>query len=359
MKLALYDGAHRALDKLTRVDEVKQIRDQAVAVQHYARQAKDTELIRKATDIRLRAERRAGELLAKMAERSERHAGKAAKGSRVATPTAQPKLADLGINKTQSSRWQQLAGLDDDRFENLVAETHAKVERGRRNAMREVELELEREAYRGRTEVGCTVDDLEALAASGKKFGVICPDFPWPFEAYSRKGNQRSAEAHYDTWPMEKILAFGALIRQLAADDCALFLWGIYALQPAVVPVIEACGFEYKSLGFLWLKTKPSAKVIKLDGDGLHTGMGVTGTRASSEACWLATRGSPLRLNADVDSVVIAPVTEHSAKPDEVYRRIEQLYPGPRLELFARKQRPGWHCWGDEIPRAAFSEAAE
>lgn len=53
------------------------------------------------------AEEKAGLLLAEMAERKERHAGKAPKGSRIATPTAQPKLADLGITKTQSSRWQR------------------------------------------------------------------------------------------------------------------------------------------------------------------------------------------------------------------------------------------------------------
>ena len=50
--------------------------------------------------------------------------------------------------------------------------------------------------------------------------------------------------------------------------------------------------------------------------------------------------------------VVIAPVTEHSEKPDEVYRRIERLYPAPRLELFARKPREGWTVWGDEVPAA-------
>src|SRR5215831_9738818 len=110
--LARYDAACRALAAAHRVDEVKSIRDKAVAMQAYAKQAKDTTLITQATEIRMRAERRAGEMLIEMAEREERHAGKAAKGSRVATPTTAPKLSDLGINKTQSSRWQALAALD-------------------------------------------------------------------------------------------------------------------------------------------------------------------------------------------------------------------------------------------------------
>jgi hypothetical protein len=71
----------------------------------------------------MRAERRAGELLIEMAKRKERHSGRGHThivGSRAATPRAEPKLADLGINKTQSSRWQKLAALPADRFEANV-----------------------------------------------------------------------------------------------------------------------------------------------------------------------------------------------------------------------------------------------
>src|SRR5215831_6193470 len=122
--------------------------------------------------------------------------------------------------------------------------------------------------------------------------------------------------------------------------------------------VIKACGFDYKTAGFLWVKTEKDAGVISLDGEGLHWGMGYH-TRANTETCLLATRGSPQRLAKDVHQIVIAPVgDEHSAKPDEVYRRIERLYPGPYLELFARKPRDGWTTWGNEIPRERFGEAA-
>ena len=72
-------------------------------------------------------------------------------------------------------------------------------------------------------------------------------------------------------------------------------------------------------------------------------------TRSNSEVCLLALKGSPLRLARDVHQVVMAPVGEHSAKPEEVRHRIEQLFPGPYLELYARKPAPNWTCWGNEF----------
>ena len=116
--LTRYDAARRALAEAHRVDEVKKIRDKAVAMQVYATQAKDTTLITQATDIRMRAERRAGELLIEMAERRERQKSGDADGRR--SQPSVPKLSDLGISKTQSSRWQGLARLAPEAFEGQV-----------------------------------------------------------------------------------------------------------------------------------------------------------------------------------------------------------------------------------------------
>jgi hypothetical protein len=106
-----------------RVDEVKDIRDKAEARAAYARQAKDQDLILWATEIKVRAERKAGELLRDSAARGERFpaGGPRAKQVESHAETRPATLEEIGISNTQSSRWQQLASMSEDHFEAAVA----------------------------------------------------------------------------------------------------------------------------------------------------------------------------------------------------------------------------------------------
>lgn len=115
--LIKYEQARQALAECHRVDEVKDIRDKAEAMAAYARQAKDQDLILWATEIKVRAERRAGEMLNQSRSSGERAAsgGSLRKESNVAT------LSDIGISKDQSSRWQALAAMPEEHFETAVA----------------------------------------------------------------------------------------------------------------------------------------------------------------------------------------------------------------------------------------------
>lgn len=115
--------------------------------------------------------------------------------------------------------------------------------------------------------------------------------------------------------------------------------------------MIEAWGFEYKTVGFYWVKTNVAAK----SDQDFFTGLGYW-TRANPEQRLLATRGKPSRKAKDVRRLIVDRRREHSRKPDQVRERIERLVPGPYVELFARETKPGWDCWGDQL--ALFNQGA-
>ena len=184
-------------------------------------------------------------------------------------------------------------------------------------------------------------------------FGVIYADPPWSFKSWSDKGKNRApdamvrqkglAERHYATMGMNDIKALPVAAR--AAKDSALFLWAVDCMLPEALATMEAWGFAFKTVAFTWAKTNRCS-------EGWSVGLGYW-TRGNPEMCLLGTRGKPRRLSAAIRQLIVAPRREHSRKPDEARERIEQLLPGPYLELFARSQRPGWIAWGDQADKMA------
>jgi hypothetical protein len=130
--LIRYDAARKAIAAARRVDEVKSIRDRAEAVRTYAKLAGDFVLQNQAAEIRIRAERRAGQLLTDMEKnpgtRGEGRPRKDGTKRRSAEPTAYPPTLDeIGISKDQSSKWQRLALLvDEATFDRALVQAREK-----------------------------------------------------------------------------------------------------------------------------------------------------------------------------------------------------------------------------------------
>ena len=173
------------------------------------------------------------------------------------------------------------------------------------------------------------------------KVGVVYADPPWPFATWSDKGKGRSPEQHYHVPSPLEIWMLDEYLRPVLADDCVLFLWVTMPQLQMGLNVMRTWGFEYKTVGFTWVKTNKDGTPFK--------GLGYW-TRANAEICLLGTRGKPVRLAKNVGQVVTAPRGIHSAKPPIIRDRIMQLVAGPYLELYARERADGWLSWGDQLP---------
>lgn len=173
-----------------------------------------------------------------------------------------------------------------------------------------------------------------------KKYQIIYADPPWSYQDKAAAGN-RGACFKYPVQSKEWI--DNLPVKEIAADDCVLFLWVTMPKLNECWDLITNWGFVYKTCAFTWVKRNKIS-------DSWFTGMG-RWTRANAELCLLATKGKPKRLNASVHSVIDTPIEAHSKKPDVTRKRIVQLCGDlPRIELFARQASMGWDAWGNQVP---------
>jgi N6-adenosine-specific RNA methylase IME4 len=183
----------------------------------------------------------------------------------------------------------------------------------------------------------------DAYTGSPGIHGAMLADPPW---YYVNQATRAATGKHYPQMSLGDIKRLP--VARLAAMPCALFLWATWPNLPSALEVIDAWGFEYKTIAWVW---------IKLNKAGEKPIMGLGNyTRANTEPCLLAfkkvkTRGRAMPVaDHGVPSWIMAPRREHSQKPDEQYDFVQRLYPEvPKLELFARHIWPGWDAWGQEI----------
>jgi N6-adenosine-specific RNA methylase IME4 len=188
---------------------------------------------------------------------------------------------------------------------------------------------------------GLNHDLLSLAKTAGRRFGTILADPPWRFQNRTGKvAPEHRRLSRYQTLSFEQIKELP--VRALAADTAHLYLWCPNALLPWGLAVLEDWGFQYKG-NLVWHK-------VRKDGGSDGRGVGFY-FRNVTELMLFGVRGKnarTLRPGRSQVNYIASQKREHSRKPDEQYQIIEACSSGPHLELFARGERKGWTCWGDQ-----------
>lgn len=179
--------------------------------------------------------------------------------------------------------------------------------------------------------------DLRPLAYDG-----LLADPAWTFNLRSEAGEKKSAQAQYQTMPLEEIQALP--VASLLRGDGLVFMWTTWPMIREGIATLDAWGFRFVT-GGAWHKRSST---------GRKTAFG-TGycLRSACEPFLIGAVGQP-RYGRSVRNLIEAPVRGHSRKPDDQYALMEALLPrGLRFaELFARQRWQGgrghWDAWGDQ-----------
>jgi len=179
-------------------------------------------------------------------------------------------------------------------------------------------------------------------------------DPPWSY-GDRLPGPGRGAAKYYETLSTREILAMPGLVDFNLASDAHVYVWTTNSFVQEAYELLAAFDAVHKT-NITWVKVKkgrhPEVEAEDADGEvlddsDLTMGMGHS-WRGVTEHCLFGIKG---RLPAQVHNlhnVIVAERGVHSEKPRVFYERVEQLSPGPYLELFARGGRPGWTSWGNE-----------
>jgi N6-adenosine-specific RNA methylase IME4 len=193
------------------------------------------------------------------------------------------------------------------------------------------------------------MDDLERTIASllelkrryADGFSTILADPPWRFKNRTGKVAPEHRRLYrYSTLSLEELMQLP--VSQLAKDQSHLYLWCPNAIIPQGLRLMEAWGFEYKTM-LVWYK-------VRKDGGPDGRGVGFY-FRNVTEPLLFGVRGRlrTLASGRRQVNILISQKREHSTKPFIVYEVIQSCSPGPYLELFARRAMPNWVAWGDEV----------
>jgi len=175
-----------------------------------------------------------------------------------------------------------------------------------------------------------------------KKYQIIYADPPWAyrqkqinFQSYDKgKKYFNDVTEHYSTMSNEEIKILD--VAKISDNDCLLFLWITSPNLDIGIETGKAWGFEFKTVAFVWDKKRTNY--------GFYT-------LSQVELCLVFKRGKiPKKAVNNIKQFLSEKLGKHSAKPDEIRKRIEMMFPTQdKIELFARQKTEGWDVWGNEV----------
>lgn len=183
-----------------------------------------------------------------------------------------------------------------------------------------------------------------------KTYEIVLIDCPWMY--YGSPLKMAAAGKHYALIPDAEMLALDVRSYMEPKRSIA-FVWATGPRKGFAYKCIESWGLHERGEAFHWIKTRRDGRPV-----------GAQGVRASITKPVVETvlaaspmaKGRPLPIaDESVAQTIFAPRGAHSEKPEEIYRRIERMYPNAsKLEIFARKRRPGWDAIGNELDPPSF-----
>jgi N6-adenosine-specific RNA methylase IME4 len=337
------ERARQALQEARSVGELKRIRDQAEAVRVYARQRRlGRDLVQGAAAIKLWAEWRIGEISRDL---PKAHPGRVSDLVTDSVTKCQL-LQAAGIHPSRAAEYERLARIDEEVFGHYLREMEASSREPTSSGVLTIAVEIadlpvetqrdaiqrviDKRAATIRTAIRQIQGDWPAAPdLPAGQYAVIVADPPW---AYSNTRDIPSQRGTTPYAPMTQADICALPVSDLAGADCVLWLWTTNAHMPDAFQVLAEWGFTHKTI-LTWVKNR--------------IGLG-RWLRGQTEHCLLAVRGKPAVRLTNQPTVLMAPVREHSRKPDEFYALVDELCIGSKVELFARETRPGWDGWGHE-----------
>lgn len=267
------------------------------------------ETVQQAIELKLRAERKAGQFIKEQPKAKNQYAGSKMEP---ATPT----LKERGINKKESHRWQRIADIPEERFEEYLTKSKKRTQ----NA-----LLTEAKNIAHSEKIKEIEKSIPFVVPPDGPFDVIVIDPPWQYGNKYDATNDRSLPS-YPTMSLEEIQA----IDFKPKDDAVLWLWTTNGFLHQAFHLIEAWGFEYKAC-LTWSKDK--------------MGLG-RWLRNQTEHCLMAVKGKPVISLTNQTTILHAKTRGHSVKPDEFFDLVDSYCFGLKVDWFARTERPGWATFG-------------